>query len=251
MRSLICLTVALGWLSQVTAAPADGQGELQAVLAKAIKAHGGEANLAKCKASTTKMKGTVNINGMSIDMTTEVMAQIPGQMKMTSEIEVMGMKFTVLQVFNGDKGWIKLNDKVMELDKDAVAEAREQMHGHWIVSLLPLRDKAYKLSSAGTAQVDGKEAIGILVTHKDYRDITLFFDKETGLLVKTEGRAKDVQNGGQEYTAETFLSNYKDFGGVQRPTKAKLKRDGKDFAELETTDFQVHDKLEDSVFAKP
>lgn len=252
MRNLTGLAAAMALLISSNSGRADDQADLQALVSKAIKAHGGEENLGKFKAITVKMKGTVNTNGMAIDFTADVSYQMPAQLKNATDVEVNGMKFTVVQVYNGDKGWVKVNDNVMEMEKDAVTEAREQLHAQWITStLLPLKDKAYKLTSAGEMKIDGKEAVGLLASHKDYRDITLFFDKKTGLLLKGEWRAKDFQNGGQEYTAENFYSDYKDFGSVRRATKLKQKRDAKDFLEVEFTDYQGHEKLDDSVFAKP
>lgn len=256
MRCQLLLTTALSLgLTATPALRADAESErgpARAIIDKAVKAHGGADNLAKFKAGVVKMKGKVEVGGMAIDFTSTASVQAPDKMKVETDIDVMGNKFTFLQVLNGDKGWIKFADKVMDMDKDQVAEAVEQLHAMRVGSLAALSDKAFKLSLMGESKVDGKDAVGVQVSHKDHRDVNLFFDKKTGLLVKSETRSKDAFGGNdQEFTAETFYAEYKDFNGLKRPTKHTLKRDGKDFGHLEITEFETKDKLDDSVFAKP
>jgi hypothetical protein len=248
---LLAGTLALG----LTAPPllrADAESDARAIIDKAVKAHGGADNLGKHKASVLKMKGKVEAAGMSIDFTSTVATQMPDKMKMDMDIEVMGNKVSFVQVLAGDKGWVKFADKVMDMDKDQVAEAVERIHSVRVANMAALSDKAFKLSPMGESKVNGQDAIGVQVSHKDHRDVNLFFDKKSGLLVKSETRSKDLIGGNdQEFTAETFYADYKDFNGVKRATKQTLKRDGKDFGQIEITDFEAKDKLDDSLFAKP
>jgi hypothetical protein len=253
MRCNRVLTVALAiGLAATPALRADADAEVRAVIDKAIKAHGGADNLAKFKCSIVKMKGKVEVAGMSIDFTSTVSVQAPDKMKIDMDFEVMGNKFTFVQVLNGDKGWVKLADKVSDLDKDQAAETVERLHATRVASLVVLTDKAFKLSPMGESKVNCKDAIGVQVSHKDRRDVNLFFDKKTGLLLKSETRSKDLIGGNdQEFTAETFYTDYKDFDGTKRATKQSVKRDGKDFVEVEITDIETKEKLDESVFAKP
>jgi ABC-type Na+ transport system ATPase subunit NatA len=120
-----------------------------------------------------------------------------------------------------------------------------------VVTLVPLKEKDYKLSTLGETKVGKKAAVGIKVTRKDHRDVNLFFDKDTGLLVKTETTIKDFMAGGQELNQETVMSDFKEIEGRKLPTKVVISRDGKKFVDGETSDQKYSDKLEDSVFAKP
>jgi hypothetical protein len=230
---------------------ADTPAEAKAILDKALKAHGGADKLAKHPAGTAKMKGKVEVNGMSIEFTTAFFVQMPGQMKIETEVEVMGNQFTHIQVLNGDKGWTKFMNNTSELDKDQVAELKEQQHARAVASLAPLTGKGFTLAVLGEMKIGDKETVGLQVSHKDRRDVNLYFDKKTGMLVKSETRSKDIMGGDQEFTFETFFSDFKDYNGVQRPTKLVLKRDGKDFGKMELTEYQAHDKLDATTFAKP
>ena len=81
--------------------------------------------------------------------------------------------------------------------------------------------------------------------------MSLFFDKKTGLLLKTETRSKDPMAGDNEYTAETLYDDYKKVDGFPVAHKVTVKRDGKLFFASENSDVRLAEKLDDSTFEKP
>ncbi len=232
------------------AARADEQDEIKARLDKAIKAHGGEEKLAKPKPSTAKVKGKFYGMGDGAEYTLELSNTLT-QMRFELDFEIAGTKFKITQVVNGDKGWMKINDATMDLGKDEFEEAKEGFYVNKIMNLVPLKEKEYKLSPLGESKVGKKSAVGIKVSHKGHSDVNLLFDKETGLLIKTETTIKDFQAGGQEVAQETIMGEYKEFDGRKVATKVVINRDGKPYVDGETTDYKFHDKLDDNVFAKP
>ena len=114
---------------------------------------------------------------------------------------------------------------------------------------MPLKGKAFRLAPLGEVNIDKRPARGVWVSSKGHRDVNLYFDKETGLLVKTETRVKDDND--QEVTEETFLGDYKEVQGTKQATKLTVKRDGELYLESEVTDYRLAEKLDDRVFAKP
>ena len=73
-----------------------------------------------------------------------------------------------------------------------------------VARMVPLlKEKGYELSLIGEDKVEGKKVVGVRVTKKDQKDISLFFDKETGLLAKLEYRGADPSNGMSRITAIT------------------------------------------------
>ena len=93
------------------------------------------------------------------------------------------------------------------------------------------------------------EVLGIKVTGKDQRDVTLFLDKKTGLLLKLETMVKNM--GGEEEKEERLYADYKDHDGIKHADKITTNRAGKKFVEQEATDVKFSEKLEDNLFAKP
>lgn len=220
----------------------DDADKARGVIDKGIKALGGEDNLAKFNVQTWKEKGTFYGMGDGLPYTGIYAIQWPNQFRM--EIENV-----FIVVLNGDKGWIKAQGETREMTAKEMAEQKENHYGGWVTTLLPLKDKAHKLALFDEIMVDNRPAVGAKVSHKDHRDVKLFFDKETGLRVKAELRV--VDESGKEITQEMFFRDYKEIDGGKVPMKIEIKRDGKRFVEAENYDIKPAKKLADSVFARP
>lgn len=251
MPKKLCLAVGFA-LVLAAAGPSRAADEAaaRAVVDKAIQAHGGEATLAKFPASTIQLKGTIQQGGMPLAFTAEVASQGMKQQRIGIEFEVGGVKFRVIHVLNGDEGWVKINDDTTAMDKDDLAEAQEQAYAGWVATLVPLKDKAYTIEPLGDVQVQGRPAVGVKVSRKERRDVNLYFDKKTHLLVKSETRVKDEESG-QEMNEETFLGDYKEIDGVPQAVRLTIKRDGKDYLEAEVVEFKAAEKLDANLFTKP
>jgi len=244
-RSLgVCLCLALA--GGLTLAQED---ESRALIDKAIKAHGGEKALAKTKAGESKGKGTIHLMG-GIEFTADNYAQMPDKFKSVMRLTVMNMNITVTQGFDGKKLWIQVNDKTMDLDDKLVDTVKEALYAEHLATLVPLKDKGVKLSPLGETKVEGRAAVGVQASSKGHKDVNLFFDKTTNMLLKLELRTVDPMSG-QEVTQEKIYLEYKDVDGAKTPSKLLVHQDGKKFLEMEISDIKVVDRLDDSIFAKP
>jgi hypothetical protein len=252
MRGNLCLTLAVSLLfAGAGRVWADAEADARKVIDQAIKAHGGTENLAKQKAVTFKLKG--KYYGMSdegVDYKGEWSIQTPDKRRMEIDVEVMGQTFKIVRIVNGNKGWVRMMDTTQEMDKEMLAESKEEMHAGRVTNLAGLKDKGFTFALLGEVKVDKRDAVGIRVSHKGHRDLNLFFDRKTHLLLKSERRVKDTMGGG-EFTAEEFFDDYKEVSGIQHAHKIRILRDGKKFVEGETTEFTLKDKIDDSVFDKP
>jgi hypothetical protein len=249
-RWIVSAVVALALLTG-RQARADEQADVKALLAKAVKALGGADKLSKDKAFTAKFKGKFYMGENGIDYTMELFVQFPAQAKSVISFEANGMAFTVINVLNKDKGWMKIGNDTTALDKDRLAEEKEKMYARSLEGLVMLKDKAYTLATVGEVKVGTHDAVGIKISSKGHRDVNLFFDKKTGLLVKSETMVKK-EGTDTEVSQEVIYEDYKDFDGVKRPTKLQIKQDGKKYVDVdETTEIKVEDKLDDSTFDKP
>jgi hypothetical protein len=239
-------------LTAAGAARADDKADAKALIDKAIKAAGGEEKLAKFQAETFKGKGKFYGMGEGLDYTGEWAMQMPDKMRVQIEVAANGMKFNIVRVFNGEKAWGKFGDDVKEVDdKDELAEAREQAYAGWVATLTPLKDKGFEFATLGEVKIDGKAAVGVRVSKKDHRDVSLYFDKDKALLLKSEFVVKDDMTGGKEVQQEVLYGDYKEISGVQRPMKVVVNREGKKYVDLEIAEMEVKEKIDDSVFGKP
>ena len=113
-----------------------------------------------------------------------------------------------------------------------------------------LKDKAYTLSALKEVKVNGKAAVGVKVAAKGHKDIELYFDKDSGLQVKTVRVSLDPQTM-KDVSYEVIYSDIKEFNGVKHATKALVNQDGKKYMEMEITEFKALDKVDEKEFAKP
>jgi hypothetical protein len=239
----------IGLLLAVTR-PAHAQEQPRDIVEKAIKAQGSPDRIAKCKAFRMKSKGKLEMMG-GLPFTSELTVTPSGQMKEDTDIEINGQKTAVTTVFNGTKAWIKAGGQTIDMDQKMVGAMKEAVYQFRVGLLVELKDPKYELSSLGETKVDGRPVLGIKVSSKGHKDISLYFDKANSLLVRTDSRTLDFATG-MEVAEETIVSGYQEMDGVKTPKKIRTQRDGQKYLEAEITDLKLLDKEPDeSEFAKP
>jgi len=243
MRKSIASFVALSLLFAWTGVAQPGDDDAaRAIINKAIKAGGGEKNLARFESTIMKEKGTYYGMGEGLPYTSVIHMVRPDRFKM----EVLDV-FTLC--LNGDKGWIKTGQDVMDMPKEEVEIQQINQRAGWIMSLLPLKDKAYAVEAAGAADVDGVKTSVVKVSRKDYPTVTLYFDKKSDHLVKSQFKTKSSEQK-KEVMAEFRFSEFKTVDGVTMPHHVVMKHDGKLFVEADVTEMKAA-KLDAKTFAKP
>jgi hypothetical protein len=242
---------ALG-ISLLTGSLAFGQAEPRAIIERAIQAQGGPVKIAKLRTMRIKVEGTTDLipGQPNLPFTIEDTWQMPNQYKSTFSMQFMGKTLTQTQIINGERGWIQTDGETMDMPKDALAEMREQKHGEDLDRLGFLNDKGIELSALDEIKVEGKPAVGVLIKSKGHRDVKLYFDKSTGLLVKREQKVLDPASG-KEVSQEVVFGDYQEKDGVKHYRNIAAYRDGKKIIDAKVLEIEFFDKLEDKVFAKP
>ncbi|HEV3261959.1 MAG TPA: hypothetical protein VG013_34230 [Gemmataceae bacterium] len=233
-----------------TAAPASEHDDVKATVDKAVQALGGEAKLAGLRAATWKGTCTLHGLGKPITYTGEWAVQPPEQIRVVLRGAFEGKKFERIMVVNGDRGWVKQDGTTDAMDRDRLTEERERLYAAWVDTVAPLTARDFELSLLGTARVGKHAAVGVRVACAGHRDVELYFDKVSGLPVKSAMRLKNPRTR-KETTQEVFYEDYKDFGGVKRATRITVKVDHRTTVEGVITDFKPRKKLDESIFARP
>ncbi len=224
----------------------DETDDARMVLAAGIKAQGGEAKLLRYKAVICKAEGRVHVEGRPVSCAIRLVFQPPFQ---HSQV-LSGTGFKVTTVLNGDRGWRNTNGSVVELNKEQVREYKQILFSEQVAGLTPLlKAEGVILTLLKESKVEGTLCIGVRVRCKPYRDVTLFLDRRTGLLVKIEMIVKDR---GIFFTQETFFHQYELFDGLHRPRRVVTTRDKKDYMSWEVTENKaLENKLSDNLFVRP
>jgi len=248
MRRLLIVALPV-FLVPVSAGPVQAQGEAQAVVDKAIAALGGEARLARYKARENKTRGIVHFLG-GAPFSQEVFYQSPSQIKEVLHAGPSDKQATIVTTLNGDQGWMQIDGVIQPLNDRVLGELKETAHLRLVCRCLVLKDKASQLTLLGDFPIDDRAAVGVRVSTRGYRDIQLYFDKEYGLLVKTERTALNAQNG-KPFREESYYKDWKAIDGLVTPTRVVVYRDDKRFMEAEAYDIRYLEKIDERVFAKP
>ena len=113
-----------------------------------------------------------------------------------------------------------------------------------------MKEKQIELSVLEEIKIDGKPAVGVLVKSMGKRDVKLYFDKASGLLVKLEHQVLDPASG-KEVRQEVIFSDYQQSDGLKHYKKIVALRDGKKVIDAKVTEMEFFRKLDEKVFAKP
>jgi hypothetical protein len=229
-------------------APAGGGADVKAVLELARKALGGEERLTKVRAATWKGKGKVRFMGATFGYSGDWFTPAPDKSRVALELRLNDNPINYAKVVGPGGAWVKINDSFLKQSKEELEELREEAYARWVMTLLPLTEKGFKLEPLGEVRVGDQPAVGLKVTHKGHRPIDLYFDKATGVLVRS---LHTVREGDRERSQETVWSEFQKQDGLLRPTRVVMKRDGEPYAEGEMSDFRLLGELDDGLFAKP
>ncbi|MFO0805647.1 MAG: hypothetical protein U0791_21300 [Gemmataceae bacterium] len=221
------------------------------IVAKALKA-AGRADDGKETTANFKDSGIVEVSGLKIEYTAEFWFRPPDALRFEMKAEVMNQKIEIKHVTAGDKVIESMGGDAAEVKGDKKDASIAQVYSFWVATLKPLNhDKGFKLSNVVGKKVNDKETHGVLVERKGKAEVTLYFDKASGLLVKSETQVKDEFSGWKEVLEESFYEDYKDAGGVKEATKLRVLRDGKPLISSNPTDYKSIEKPDPKLFEKP
>jgi outer membrane lipoprotein-sorting protein len=217
MLSIVALAILV--IVAIPFANADDEPTPHQLIDRALKAGGGIEKIRQFKAVAFKA---------NLSFGNKTKAKMTGTVAHATlfhvAIESDGIGDIVL-VGGGDTLWTKLPNeaakKFSATDKEIATEL-----GVFYACCLPdlltsLKGKGYKLTIVGDQAVNGVKAVAMRVQHELHPEITIWFDKENGLPVKTRLKLQEDSN-----LIEVHFDDYKEFDGVKHFTKFKLHSNG-------------------------
>jgi hypothetical protein len=230
----------------IDSAPPDraGPGDAEAVkdlLDKVIAAHGGAKRLERLKEARYVCDGKIKFLAFFRPVKMTIWFQLPDHLR----VEVANKGQTVLQVWNGKKGWTKTgNGEPEDWDNDQLKAQRKDFFLFTLIqTLLPLRGKDVTLRLAGETKVNDRPAVVLKGKHTTFGNFTVCVDRETHLLVKAEAQGADGR-------MEVSLQDYKESDGLKVWGKRTNKLDGSVVMELLLKEAK-YDPLDPKLFRKP
>lgn len=240
----ISIILAACFVTSVAVSATRADADAQQVINAAIKAAGGKNALAKFEKMTWKEEGTYYGMGEGLPYEGSYAVHFPGKFRM--EIENV---FTT--VLDGDQGWVSSFGSVDEMTEEQIAEQKLQQHAAWVTQLTGIKGKDFELESIEPRKIGDSETIGVKVSKKGYRDVSLYFHKETKLLLLSAYTTKAPELDYKEVPLEVYLYDYKEIEGAKVATRVKIHQDGKLFIEAKNSDMKPVEKFDEDTFAKP
>jgi hypothetical protein len=137
-------------------------------------------------------------------------------------------------VFNGKTGYSEQQGQRKEMDAEEIAE---KQYDALPFPELALADKpGVKLD--GIEKINGNDAYVVVDGKKKY-----FYDVNSGLLT---GKSSTIEANGQTMVQTTYLSDYKEFGGIKIPSKITMNM-GMEM-EFNLVDAKINEGVSDSDF---
>ena len=170
---------------------------------------GGLENLTKATASHYRSRGSFPQEGSAF--TSETFSESPDRIKLVTRSHDNDSPMFRTLVLTKDKGWIARNGIVTDLDEEFLDLMRKARYADRVAGLVMLlRDKGFTLTLLEESQVKDRPVVGVKVEAAGQQDISLYFDKESGLLVKETRMTKDLRLG-KEVFQEMYFSDYRRF----------------------------------------
>ncbi len=236
-------TIAGFALMAMMASPALAQ-SVDEIIAKNLEARGGLEKIKAVKSARTTGK---MVMGQGFEAPFVMMEKRPKQSRM--EFIFQGM--TGVQAFDGKNGWGimpfmgKKEPEAVPADQNKLMDEQADMDG----PLVDYKAKGHKVELLGKEKVEGADAYKLKLTMKSGDVRTIYLDADSYLEIKTEGK-RTMR--GQEVDGESFLSDYKEEGGLMMPHAIESGVKGNPVRQKLVFDkVELNVNLPDSLFAMP
>jgi outer membrane lipoprotein-sorting protein len=193
------------------AKPAVALPSVDEILDKHVKAIGGKAALEKLNSRAAK--GTFEIEAMSIAGPFENYAKAPNKVAVTFSIPGVG---NGAQVFDGQKAWdSNPMTGLRELGGEEFAVLKRESDFY---RDLNLKKHYQKMEVKGKEKVGQSEAYLVEATPTEGGPEKLYFDANTGLLIRQDAERETAQG---KVAMEVYMEDYKLVDGVNIPHKVR------------------------------
>ncbi|MCK4306137.1 MAG: insulinase family protein [Candidatus Eisenbacteria sp.] len=212
------------------------------ILKAALAAHGG-ASVAKVRTLRQEGNGSMTMMGQTMSFALNTLRVLPD--RAWAKIDIGGM-FTIVRVGDGDGGWTKTPQGVMDRMPEEIEEARLErirtpFHflAHW---------EEMTWQGLEPQEIEGTLCEAVYARDSDVKEWILYFDAKTHLL-----RAMDYASRGQQgpMGVREFLNDYRKVGGVRIPHAFKSLHDGDPFMELNLKSIEVNVPVDEALFKRP
>ncbi len=210
------------------------------IVDKYVQAIGGKAAVEKI--NSRELKGTFELAAMGVSAPFESYSKAPNKTVFTINIEGFG---TVQRGYNGAVGWD--SNPQTGLRELAGAELAQMKLGADFYRDVKMMQLFPKMTVKGIEKVNDRDAYLIEATSADGITEKMYFDTQTGLLVRTDTEAETPQG---KMPATVLASDYREVDGIKMPFTILQKTPTIEFT-LKVESVKHNVAVDDAKFNKP
>ena len=220
------------------------------VIERAIVAHGGYESLSKSRAERIELRGTMYVGQTAVPFSNHLTLQLPAQYKSVVVLQQGERRHGIVHLLNGDQAMVLIDGQPQTVNSLHLSQLRQTLQLEQAMRLVPLlSDPGFTLHPGQDYEYNGGMVTSVRIQGKSQRELVLYFDQKSGLLVKSEHRLDGP--GGKDVTQEAFYSDYREVGGHRRPGKVTIRRDGQKVMDVELVDAQRLMRIDVLEFNRP
>jgi len=244
MRRLLTVSVVLALGAGTTHARLVAQTPqtptIDQILDKYITAAGGRAALEKITSATAK--GTLQIPDVNISGTIELYQKAPDKALTVVDLAGVGRQ---REGYDGTTGWA--DDPQNGLRQKTGAELADAKRSAVFGRELKMKAIYPTLTVKGHAQVDGRDALFVEAVPADGAPLKLYFDAESGLLVRQSSTRQTVEGA---LEVEVTYADFRDVDGVKRAFTIR-QATAMFTATIQLTELKQNVPIDDAMFQMP
>ena len=222
------------------AKPAANLPSAEQIVNKYVQASGGKAAIEKI--TSRRATGTFELPAMGVSAPVEMYAKAPNKTVLTIDIAGFG---AIQRGYNGTVGWdVNPQTGNRELSGGELAQMKLGADFYRDTRLMQLFPK---MTVKGVEKVNGSDAYVVEGTSADGITETMYFDTQSGLIVRSDVEADSPQG---KMKVSSFPSDYRDVDGVKIPFTIKQSTPTLEFTiKLDSVKHNV--PIDDAKFNKP
>jgi hypothetical protein len=210
------------------------------IIDRYVEAIGGEAAVRRI--TSRSMKGTYDMPSQNLIAPFEILMKAPNKMLMLINIPNAGL---VSRGFDGTTGWAEdPQNGLRDLRGAELAQTKLSSDIHYDIKLKELYPR---MTLKGKEVVNDREAYVIEAVPAEGRPEKLYFDTQSGLLVRKDAIIDGPQG---EYPSTTYMQDYRAVDGVKVPFSLQQKTPFGDVF-LKLTAVQNNINIDNKDFEKP
>ena len=204
------------------------------VINKHVAALGGKEKLSKIQ--NVVMEGNLSVQGTEISLN---LTQVNNKLN-RQDINAMGMHG--FDMMTATEGWQYMPFQGMQKPEPKTADEVKESQSDLDIAgpLVDYAAKGHKMELVGKEDVDGTECYKIKASLAGGKQLTLFIDPASSMIIRTKEKRK---MNGQEMDLQTDFSDYKDVEGVKMPYSITQQ-----FGTVLITSIKVNQTIPDSAF---